>query len=32
MEEQRELLIETIENWMGEQEQLDDMLVMGFRF
>ena len=28
---QREFLNENIENWMGELEQVDDMLIIGFR-
>jgi len=32
MTEQRKILDETIETWMGIHEQVDDILVMGFRF
>ncbi len=32
MGEQREILNETIENWRGEREQIDDILVIGYRF
>ena len=31
MEEQREILNTTIEDWMGQVEQIDDILVMGMR-
>ncbi len=31
MKEQKKILHETIENWRGEGEQIDDMLVIGFR-
>ncbi len=31
MEEQAKLLLKTIEEWRGELEQVDDMLVMGIR-
>jgi serine phosphatase RsbU (regulator of sigma subunit) len=32
MDQQRDALNEAIENWKNDQEQLDDILVMGFRF
>ncbi|MGZ3867410.1 MAG: PP2C family protein-serine/threonine phosphatase, partial [Bacteroidia bacterium] len=32
MNEQERLLNENIENWMGEYEQVDDILVAGIRF
>lgn len=32
MEEQRQVLNKTIEEWMGEEEQIDDILVVGIRF
>jgi serine phosphatase RsbU (regulator of sigma subunit) len=31
MDEQRSILDETIENWKNGQEQIDDILVVGFR-
>lgn len=32
MSNQRQILNTTIENWMGEEEQIDDILVIGIRF
>ena len=32
MTEQREALDNAIEDWKKDQEQLDDILVMGFKF
>ncbi len=32
MDEQREILNSTIEEWMGDEEQIDDILVVGIRF
>ncbi|GAB5540111.1 MAG: hypothetical protein Salg2KO_22140 [Salibacteraceae bacterium] len=32
MEEQRAILNDRIEEWMGEEEQIDDILVVGVRF
>ena len=32
MDEQRDILNTTIEKWMGEEEQIDDILVVGIRF
>ena len=32
MDEQKNILDDTIESWRKDQEQLDDILVMGFRF
>ncbi len=31
MEEQKQLLDQTIDNWRGNMEQIDDILVLGFR-
>ncbi|MBK7669051.1 MAG: SpoIIE family protein phosphatase [Sphingobacteriaceae bacterium] len=31
MEEQKNILITTFNNWMGENEQVDDVCVVGFR-
>jgi len=31
MEKQKELLNNTFENWRGENEQVDDVLVMGYK-
>jgi len=31
LDEQREILDQAIENWKGNKEQMDDMLVMGFK-
>ncbi|MBI4645262.1 MAG: SpoIIE family protein phosphatase [Bacteroidia bacterium] len=31
MEEQKQILDETIEKWKGEQEQIDDICVIGVR-
>ena len=30
MEEQKEILDQTIENWRGKIEQVDDILIVGF--
>lgn len=32
MQEQRDILNTTIESWMGEEEQIDDILIVGMRF
>ena len=32
LEEQKEILIETLENWKGGGKQIDDILVMAFKF
>jgi len=32
MNEQKEILEKTLKDWMGEEEQVDDILVMGIRF
>ena len=32
MEEQKEILTDTFNNWKGDRDQLDDVLVIGFRF
>ena len=32
MEEQRQHLNDTIENWMADYEQIDDIIVIGFKF
>ncbi len=32
MDQQREIISKTIENWKGKNKQIDDMLVIGFRF
>lgn len=32
MESQRDVLNETIETWRGEEEQIDDVVLIGFRF
>jgi len=31
MEEQKRILLETIEDWQGELEQVDDILVIGVK-
>ena len=31
MEKQKEILGETLKNWMGNSKQIDDILVMGFK-
>ena len=31
MEEQKEILDKTLENWRGENEQIDDVTILGFR-
>jgi hypothetical protein len=31
MERQRHILNETLEEWKGEHDQVDDILVIGFR-
>ena len=32
LEKQKELIISNFENWKGNYRQLDDVLVMGFKF
>jgi len=32
MQQQRDVLNTTIETWMGDEEQIDDILIVGIRF